>query len=173
MAFWHARRCLNLMRSLNVATQTTGKRFFSFRNGTRYDKYYSMKAVESQSRTTLLLSNFNPFSSSHYYNLPAAKHLHTSTLLRDQNKSSSSNDDDGNSSDGGDMDLPPLGEPPQPIMNALMPIKIPDDYPKVPLIAVSRNPLFPRFMKMLEVCDLDLDLSKYAFTALLSVSDNQ
>ena len=36
-------------------------------------------------------------------------------------------------------------------MNALAPIQVPDVFPKVPLVAVSRNPLFPRFIKMVEV----------------------
>lgn len=38
-----------------------------------------------------------------------------------------------------------------PSMTQLAPIQVPDYFPKVPLIAVSRNPLFPRFIKMIEV----------------------
>ena len=30
-------------------------------------------------------------------------------------------------------------------------ITVPADFPDVPVVAVSRNPLFPRFVKMLEV----------------------
>ncbi|XP_038628518.1 lon protease homolog, mitochondrial [Tachyglossus aculeatus] len=36
-------------------------------------------------------------------------------------------------------------------MTALTPMTIPDVFPHVPLIAVSRNPVFPRFIKIIEV----------------------
>ena len=36
-------------------------------------------------------------------------------------------------------------------MTALAPVNIPDFFPRLPLIAVSRNPLFPKFVKMIEV----------------------
>ena len=42
-------------------------------------------------------------------------------------------------------------------MNALAPLQVPELFPNVPLVAVSRNPLFPRFIKMVEV---KLSLSK-------------
>lgn len=38
-----------------------------------------------------------------------------------------------------------------PPMTALTPVMVPDVFPNVPLIAVSRNPVFPRFIKILEV----------------------
>lgn len=38
-----------------------------------------------------------------------------------------------------------------PPMTALTPMMVPDVFPNVPLIAVSRNPVFPRFIKILEV----------------------
>ena len=38
-----------------------------------------------------------------------------------------------------------------PISQALAPLNIPDKFPDVPVLAVGRNPLFPRFVKMLEV----------------------
>ena len=34
---------------------------------------------------------------------------------------------------------------------ALAPISIPDIFPEVPVLPVSRNPIFPKFVKMLEV----------------------
>ena len=34
---------------------------------------------------------------------------------------------------------------------ALAPVAIPDVFPEVPLLPVSRNPIFPKFVKMLEV----------------------
>ena len=36
-------------------------------------------------------------------------------------------------------------------LGALAPITIPDVLPEIPVLAVSRNPLFPRFVKMVEV----------------------
>lgn len=38
-----------------------------------------------------------------------------------------------------------------PVVTALTPMTIPDVFPQVPLIAVSRNPVFPRFIKIIEV----------------------
>ena len=35
--------------------------------------------------------------------------------------------------------------------HALAPVNIPDNFPEVPILPISRNPLFPRFVKMLEV----------------------
>ncbi|XP_075759096.1 lon protease homolog, mitochondrial [Pelodiscus sinensis] len=46
---------------------------------------------------------------------------------------------------GGD----PAGAPP--VMTALTPLLIPEHFPNVPLIAVTRNPVFPRFIKIIEV----------------------
>ena len=40
---------------------------------------------------------------------------------------------------------------PQVHQHAIAPISVPDNFPEVPLLAVSRNPIFPRFVKMLEV----------------------
>ncbi|XP_078054201.1 lon protease homolog, mitochondrial isoform X1 [Mustelus asterias] len=38
-----------------------------------------------------------------------------------------------------------------PAMTALSPMIVPDVFPNVPLIAVTRNPVFPRFIKIIEV----------------------
>ena len=35
---------------------------------------------------------------------------------------------------------------------SLSDIAVPDDFPEVPLISLSRHPLFPKFVKLLEVC---------------------
>lgn len=34
---------------------------------------------------------------------------------------------------------------------AVAPVSIPDRFPEVPVLPISRNPIFPRFVKMLEV----------------------
>lgn len=38
-----------------------------------------------------------------------------------------------------------------PVITALTPMMIPDVFPHLPLIAVTRNPVFPRFIKIVEV----------------------
>ncbi|XP_003460978.3 lon protease homolog, mitochondrial [Cavia porcellus] len=38
-----------------------------------------------------------------------------------------------------------------PVITALTPMTIPDVFPHLPLIAISRNPVFPRFIKIVEV----------------------
>lgn len=37
-----------------------------------------------------------------------------------------------------------------PVITALAPMTIPDVFPHLPLIAVTRNPVFPRFIKIIE-----------------------
>lgn len=45
---------------------------------------------------------------------------------------------------------------PIPSLVALAPLQVPEFLPKVPLIAVARNPLFPNFIKMVEISDKNL-----------------
>ncbi|KAJ8303937.1 hypothetical protein KUTeg_017520 [Tegillarca granosa] len=67
-------------------------------------------------------------------------------------------------SDEGDKKDPPSETPasePQIVQNAfplgaLTPLAIPEHYPRVPVIAINRNPVFPRFVKMIEVNQKDL-----------------
>jgi len=44
---------------------------------------------------------------------------------------------------------------PEPVMNynmaALTTTTVPEHFPNIPVIAISRNPVFPRFIKMIEV----------------------
>ncbi|KAK7484034.1 hypothetical protein BaRGS_00024769, partial [Batillaria attramentaria] len=40
-----------------------------------------------------------------------------------------------------------------PLMGALAAITVPEVFPRVPVIAINRNPVFPRFVKMLEISD--------------------
>uniref|UniRef100_A0A8C4DY90 Lon protease homolog, mitochondrial n=1 Tax=Dicentrarchus labrax TaxID=13489 RepID=A0A8C4DY90_DICLA len=53
----------------------------------------------------------------------------------------------GGEESGGDGGVPYNG----PQMTALTPMMVPEVFPNVPLIAVSRNPVFPRFIKIIEV----------------------
>ncbi|XP_017333301.2 lon protease homolog, mitochondrial [Ictalurus punctatus] len=59
-------------------------------------------------------------------------------------ESSSPNDDDPGG-DGAESGSAP------PHMTALTPMMVPEVFPNVPLIAVTRNPVFPRFIKIIEV----------------------
>ncbi len=65
-------------------------------------------------------------------------------------KSSNNNDDSGNES--ADSTVPVVIQS----GNPLMPVEVPEIYPIVPLIPVSRHPLFPKFIKMLEITNKDL-----------------
>ena len=47
--------------------------------------------------------------------------------------------------------------------HAIAPVSIPDNFPEVPVLAISRNPIFPRFVKILEV---RLQYVVYQYTAL-------
>ncbi|XP_034736461.1 lon protease homolog, mitochondrial [Etheostoma cragini] len=53
----------------------------------------------------------------------------------------------GGEESGGEGGAPYSG----PQMTALTPMMVPEVFPNVPLIAVSRNPVFPRFIKIIEV----------------------
>lgn len=53
----------------------------------------------------------------------------------------------GGEESGGDGGVPYNGHQ----MTALTPMMVPEVFPNVPLIAVSRNPVFPRFIKIIEV----------------------
>ncbi|XP_040896960.1 lon protease homolog, mitochondrial [Toxotes jaculatrix] len=58
----------------------------------------------------------------------------------------------GGEESGGDGGVPYSG----PQMTALTPMMVPEVFPNVPLIAVSRNPVFPRFIKIIEVRNKEL-----------------
>ncbi|XP_041371412.1 lon protease homolog, mitochondrial-like [Gigantopelta aegis] len=70
----------------------------------------------------------------------------------------------GNEGEGGEEspppesgDLPP-SPPPEMVFPgvALTALQIPEVFPKVPVIAINRNPVFPRFVKMIEVTNQPL-----------------
>lgn len=69
------------------------------------------------------------------------------------NRASGAGEDGGDSAgsggeeSGGDGGVPYSG----PQMTALTTMMVPEVFPNVPLIAVSRNPVFPRFIKIIEV----------------------
>lgn len=54
---------------------------------------------------------------------------------------------------------------------ALSTVTVPDIYPNVPLIAVNRNPVFPRFLKMIEVniCNNFINVKLYIADRLYAI----
>ncbi|XP_061681769.1 lon protease homolog, mitochondrial [Syngnathoides biaculeatus] len=62
----------------------------------------------------------------------------------------------GGDGSGGEESGGGVGEDAGPQMTALTPMMVPDVFPNVPLIAVSRNPVFPRFIKIIEVKNKNL-----------------
>ena len=65
---------------------------------------------------------------------------------------SSSAEDSGNGDETStDTEQPPPISQPTSILNALTPLVVPETFPRVPVIAINRNPVFPRFVKMIEV----------------------
>jgi Lon-like ATP-dependent protease len=82
------------------------------------------------------------------------------TILFSFSSSSESNgngNQDDNNGDGPNKKDPEViiedktGAHPDPTQGVLTQIAVPDVFPEVPLIPVHRNPVFPRFVKMLEV----------------------
>uniref|UniRef100_A0A667WSQ5 Lon protease homolog, mitochondrial n=1 Tax=Myripristis murdjan TaxID=586833 RepID=A0A667WSQ5_9TELE len=69
-----------------------------------------------------------------------------------------SGEDGGESAGAGGDEAPGDGGAPYngPQMTALTPMMVPEVFPYVPLIAVSRNPVFPRFIKIIEVKNKEL-----------------
>lgn len=63
----------------------------------------------------------------------------------DQQKPDELPDDDGPKNEGSVIHYPNQG------VGAVTALTVPDIWPQVPVIAVSRNPVFPRFIKMVEV----------------------
>ena len=52
---------------------------------------------------------------------------------------------------------------------AVAPVSIPDRFPEVPVLPISRNPIFPRFVKMLEV-SLHAEVHVHAFSVVCARS---
>ncbi|XP_046838988.1 lon protease homolog, mitochondrial-like [Xenia sp. Carnegie-2017] len=65
------------------------------------------------------------------------------------------NDEDGRNGDDDDVIIEDKVESTNvnPEYGALAPVMVPEVYPRVPLLCVHRNPVFPRFVKMLEISD--------------------
>jgi hypothetical protein len=83
------------------------------------------------------------------------RQIYTSSKLHDSSNNNNNNDDVNNN------DLLP---PSSPTFALTTPQKIPDFFPNIPLIPVSRHLLFPGFLKMIEVCaSLFFVVSSFSF----------
>ena len=115
---------------------------------------------------TRLVSLARPLTSLHHQNSSILIHkqfkrqFHASfQLLEDQKNNNDDPPDDiknvnqsNNNNNNNNNQVPLI----MPSMTQLAPLQVPDFFPKVPLIAVARNPLFPRFIKMIEISDKNL-----------------
>ncbi|GAB1607388.1 lon protease homolog, mitochondrial-like [Argonauta hians] len=97
------------------------------------------------------------------YHPSLSRNLHSHGNIRMFSSSSSSSGDDGSENAVKDETNEPEGEEgtfsnlgPGGFGMALTTLSVPDVFPKVPIIAVTRNPVFPRFVKMIEVTNKDL-----------------
>ena len=83
----------------------------------------------------------------------------------DEFSSAASSSDGGEDEGSGGEDGSPgpdvtVGGDLPPSMVALSPMTVPEVWPRVPVIAVRRHPLFPRFIKMIEVCMPSMNAGK-------------
>lgn len=76
----------------------------------------------------------------------------SSSSFSSSNDGKSSNNNNDGENDSADSTVPVVIQP----GNPLMPVEVPENYPIVPLIPVTRHPLFPKFIKMLEITNKDL-----------------
>uniref|UniRef100_A0A1X7TR28 Lon N-terminal domain-containing protein n=1 Tax=Amphimedon queenslandica TaxID=400682 RepID=A0A1X7TR28_AMPQE len=72
--------------------------------------------------------------------------LHTGYIYSSSSESSDGSDDPKTNDDEGSLDEVDLGS----LSRAIATISIPDTLPEVPLLVLNRNPMFPRFVKMVE-----------------------
>lgn len=89
------------------------------------------------------------------------------TDKKNDSSSSSNNNDDGDSDGPSDSDQPVVPVYSKP-MGALTPMTVPEVWPIVPVIAVSRNPVFPKFIKIIEVCCCVCDIQNLLFRSFFN-----
>jgi hypothetical protein len=140
-------------------------------------KHIKCSQLIKNDKKILIESNKNNFLclGSISYGFSSIRYFHNTRFMLEKDDSGKKDDDkndnsNSSGSDGGDdgnhnnklNDEPnPLNDGtgsalPLPSLVALAPIQIPDSFPKVPIVAISRNPLFPNFIKMLEITDKNL-----------------
>ena len=80
-----------------------------------------------------------------------ARHFSSGPPSGSDGSSSSSNADGGDENNNDGSDRPPIPEYTTTSFLPAAPMPVPEEFSQVPIIAVKRNPVFPRFIKMIEV----------------------
>lgn len=118
-------------------------------------------SVKIKDKAMRSLSSASPFSYISNYQFLTNKNVYfyqTASYCsekKDDPSSTSSNNDDGDSDNPSDSDQPVIPSYSKPV-GALTSMTVPDVWPIVPVIAVSRNPVFPKFIKIIEISDPNL-----------------
>lgn len=104
--------------------------------------------------STKALHNTQSTTAQNLNRLRTEAYSSTRSIRSFSQKSSSNNDDDSKNSD----DNVTNGE--DYVVHQALPatVVVPDVWPHVPLIAVNRNPLFPRFIKLIDVSKAEKNL---------------
>jgi hypothetical protein len=128
------------------------KKFRSNRSFTSTNNYLIKRSTLNLSNSLFLINNGNNSIQS-YYIRHHIKEFHSTSRLLDDKSNNNNDDNDGkNNTDNPNETTVPIAIP---NMSALAPLaKVPDFLPKIPIVAISRNPLFPKFVKMIEVNSL-------------------
>ncbi|GIX69368.1 lon protease homolog, mitochondrial [Caerostris extrusa] len=114
-------------------------------------------------KRSYVCSSFGPYfnlkdnlNSKILYTIPSVSYC--TQQKNDSTNSSSSGGDDGSEKGNRDHgEEPPIQEYPKPQdIGALAPMTVPEIWPRIPVLAVSRNPVFPKFIKIIEVSDPNL-----------------
>ena len=150
-----SRSTLRVRRVLNLKISSHG-RLGDFSINRRYYNVLTTSRLSSLTvpchpiQSQLLQSQFNSYNND-------------LTLSISRRYCSKSNDDNNNDDHNhkvkkeAESVAPEYNEPkpPPPPSTTLLPatISIPDEWPQVPVIAVTRNPVFPRFIKIIELSD--------------------
>lgn len=96
----------------------------------------------------LFLTNYDKNLTQSYPRQHVNKFHSTSKLNDDSGSNNNDGNDIKNNLDNSNETSVPIAIP---NMSALAPLKVPDFLPKIPIVAIARNPLFPKFVKMIEV----------------------
>ncbi|XP_055956422.1 lon protease homolog, mitochondrial [Patella vulgata] len=148
-------KAANTSRISDGFTCRCGKKINSARSSNNQTPSSSTRRFSSSQMKHDLLSKNTVYAG---YERPRQKFLHHRVISWYQSRlfSTGSNWDDGGEGNRDPAESPVIQQgPPNPV-GALTSMTIPDIFPKVPVIAISRNPVFPRFVKMIEVTDQSL-----------------
>ncbi|XP_007952655.1 lon protease homolog, mitochondrial [Orycteropus afer afer] len=135
---WGAARCWALRRPLLAAAGA--------RAPSAAEAWLSRGRRTGDASLPWTLWGRGPAGTSHWRGLWEASNRGGSGSFSGSEDASEGGAEDGTGGAGGSA-----GGGEGPIITALTPMTIPDVFPHLPLIAVTRNPVFPRFIKIIEV----------------------